>query len=66
MTKNDLLILKFRLKLWLLEHEPVFCFACRNLVFYKYTRRETTTSGIRVNLCKKCHKELINPMEDDE
>lgn len=38
---------------WLEDHEPVFCFACRNPLMHMNAHLVVTTSGQQVHLCDK-------------
>ena len=49
---------------WLKAHEPVFCAACRRLIFFKDAIWEESLMGVMLPLCDKCHRELFNPFSE--
>lgn len=46
---------RIRVRLWLIEQEPVICYACKRPVRKKDVTYEETTFGLTVPLCHSCH-----------
>lgn len=50
-----------RLRSWLRAHQPVWCVACRYVMFRKNAKWALTTLGNVHPLCKNCYQELYHP-----
>ena len=53
--------LKYKIKHFLNNYTPVFCWACHGLFFSKDVTYETNTLYQIVPLCDECHKMLFSP-----
>jgi RNase P subunit RPR2 len=54
-------IFLYKVRYWLQDHKPVFCFNCREVIFEKDAKYEMTQTGQYVPLCSSCHKKYFEP-----
>lgn len=54
-----------KLRKLFVDHMPVVCARCYCIFFEKDVIYETSTAGIDVPLCKKCHAELFYPFSKE-
>lgn len=50
-----------RLSAWINDHTIVQCLSCEKVMFLKDSFQEYTSTGTKVFLCGKCHKEIFKP-----
>jgi len=51
---------RFRFQMWLRKYEPVFCFSCRQLMWYRNAHEvQSFYTGKIENVCAKCYHEYF-------